>query len=776
MFLQMHSQSLMTFIVVMLLQGLYRCHECYLLCNDGSNLCEHLLSHRARGQTEAVDKSDDDLEDVPLVRRLKLTKPSPNKKMATSPSKRPKQNDHQALSPKAVSPKAVSPKAALPKAALPKAALPKAALPKAASSPSSSIAEDDKEAPLIATADDLASEDQPLSKRLKLDFTPSAPPQDLDDDPIVKAAIRPDRKCKSTTNTLVAISLADERYYDLEIKKDNASNTSKASKEISSTPDDKIIDVDDEEKPLAASSGREQRHNMVEDTISSTEPNASNTKESPRGRGRPKKIAINNGKQPPLNKAKKKTLKAKKSSARNTNTKKQSLKHNRVPSSAPKKSAEELIPDLVPPSTPSRCSKRTSAYEAEKASLIVDSVIEEDRFFNCLACHSYFANYAQLCDHLNARVCEPQKRPSLLNKATKPMGLKPRFNEVCDPEYSSYVSNAIQNVPECTFNNMHGTIRDINSLDGEAFTAKDGNLGALDKVKMNVSGFWSTKDVWESGGWEIGNDHLTWQKYESRWSCSNRKFLQNMSHLSWPEQKQFKFVYDVVKAVPDKAANKVKTVATAELKKKPSLAQGLDLKQLGRSVKYMNQTEREKRAFEAAAFNATTRKVDDLEISTLNGEWESHHDFMCSSCAIVYDELREVLHHKWDAHPYCLVAHVTLRGELMLPPSGMIHPQTGRNLTRHNLVKTISGSRVRNSSPVKRIAKKAELAAMIIEKKPLLCSKCPKLTFEGREQLYVHVLECGGDTEWDVSKKKKKKKRLVNGTLKRAVSTDNPGE
>merc|ERR1711879_166185 len=117
----------------------------------------------------------------------------------------------------------------------------------------------------------------------------------------------------------------------------------------------------------------------------------------------------------------------------------------------------------------------------------------------------------------------------------------------------------------------------------------------------------------------------------------------------------------------------------------------------------------------------------------------------CSSCAIVYDELREVLHHKWEAHPYCLVTHVTLQRDLNLPPSNLMHPQVGRNLAKNRRVKTIGGRKI----------KKIE-----IEPEPLefRCSKCSNV-FQARQEFYVHVLECGGHEDWDVSKKKKKRKK-----------------
>merc|ERR1711953_405690 len=66
----------------------------------------------------------------------------------------------------------------------------------------------------------------------------------------------------------------------------------------------------------------------------------------------------------------------------------------------------------------------------------------------------------------------------------------------------------------------------------------------------------------------------------------------------------------------------------------------------------------------------------------LNGEWEFEHDFMCSTCGEIFDELREVWHHKWDAHPRCLVMHITLprKSKTYLPPNNLIHPQLGRQL------------------------------------------------------------------------------------------------
>ena len=76
-------------------------------------------------------------------------------------------------------------------------------------------------------------------------------------------------------------------------------------------------------------------------------------------------------------------------------------------------------------------------------------------------------------------------------------------------------------VPETTFNNMHGTIRDIYSSDGQLYQSKEGKMGTVDKVKLNVSEFWSRKNVWESG-WEPTNNWYVFSYYrilKSNFEC-----------------------------------------------------------------------------------------------------------------------------------------------------------------------------------------------------------------------------------------------------------------
>ena len=115
------------FLIKYFFQGLYRCHECFLLCNDGTDLYQHLITHRVPApeimpsneeekEVEAqqspktreikvvenlnivVDNNaEDDLEDVPLVTLLKS--PYKNKAKSKSPEKTTKTPEKTSKSP-----------------------------------------------------------------------------------------------------------------------------------------------------------------------------------------------------------------------------------------------------------------------------------------------------------------------------------------------------------------------------------------------------------------------------------------------------------------------------------------------------------------------------------------------------------------------------------------------------------------------------------------------------------------------------------------------------
>ena len=91
-------------------------------------------------------------------------------------------------------------------------------------------------------------------------------------------------------------------------------------------------------------------------------------------------------------------------------------------------------------------------------------------------------------------------------------------------------------------------------------------------------------------------------------------------------------------------------------------------------------------------------------------------------------------------------------------------------MTKNQLVKLSIGN-PRKPSPTKRkreSASKANSTPNNPYDEPLKCSKCPdgvENSFKNRQEFYVHVLECGGEVDWDgSSKKKSKKKKKVSST------------
>ena len=70
-------------------------------------------------------------------------------------------------------------------------------------------------------------------------------------------------------------------------------------------------------------------------------------------------------------------------------------------------------------------------------------------------------------------------------------------------------------------------------------------------------------------------------------------------------------------------------MGTKEVTRKSVLAQGLQLKQVNKSVKYMTQNERQKKTKKTKESNESN-----LVAGALNGEWENQMDFKCSSCGI----------------------------------------------------------------------------------------------------------------------------------------------
>ena len=236
---------------------------------------------------------------------------------------------------------------------------------------------------------------------------------------------------------------------------------------------------------------------------------------------------------------------------------------------------------------------------------------------------------------------------------------------------------------------------------------------------MNFSGNWGVKDVWESGGWEPKEDQLTWQDYELSSEifkskkdspgvsdkdkteadkaapepdndvvhkltenlttqivgrkapiitnlAMDRQMVLAMSKMHWTEQKYVKQRIDTNLTIK---RNKRLSVGGEGIRQS-NITSVLDLKQTGKSVKYMKQVERE-------SLNKPLRGEDGVLVEgSLSGEWELGHSYMCSVCGVEYDDMMEILHHKWEAHPRCLVSHFSVRDNVT-KPTDLMYPQVG---------------------------------------------------------------------------------------------------
>ena len=245
-------------------------------------------------------------------------------------------------------------------------------------------------------------------------------------------------------------------------------------------------------------------------------------------------------------------------------------------------------------------------------------------------------------------------------------------------------------------------------------------------VKLNFSGLWSVKDVWESGCWEPREDQLSWQEYElsaeifkhiqslrqnntdagdektETGTSANepdneqvyklteklttqivgrkapiitntgmdRQMVTSMSRIPWTEQRYVKERIDSSLTV--KRSKRLSV--NGDSIRQSNITSLLDLKQTGKSVKYMKTVERE-----SLVKNKSEPYGETFVEGSLSGEWELEHSYMCSVCGVEYDDMMEILHHKWESHPHCLVSHLSVRDNVHKPPDLMV-PQV---LTQH---------------------------------------------------------------------------------------------
>merc|ERR1719483_2042477 len=467
---------------------------------------------------------------------------------------------------------------------------------------------------------------------------------------------------------------------------------------------------------------------------------------------------------------------------------------------------------------------RLKIRDHSKASNLVQQLVQPASDFVCLECSQGFQSFSYLRSH--KLYCKETKVYQMYSGSKNPNNIKNEIVNDNSQELFEYVTGAVTKIPETTFNNMHGKITDLKTEDAQKFSSNP--LNEIGLVKLNYSGTWSVKDVWESGGWEPRDDQLTWQQYELSSAISKQmqtdevspqselelkseledssKVIENSSEkeinpdnnsnklqatpsvtdlahcltrklttqivsrkaplitcssmdrglvtklakLPWSEQRKVKEKFDA--ALVAKRTKRVSLsgepggqhLGHSSGIRQSAVTNRLDLKQLGRSVKYMKVGERE-----AQAKERDQRKQPSVMEGTLNGEWEIEHSFLCSVCGIEYDDVLEILHHKWESHPHCLVTHVSLKEGVVRPPA-LLYPQVGPSTIYLDPTATPPAI-----------------------PPPLSCSKCSEefsqTSDEGRGQFHSHLLTCGGVKEQEGGKRRKRKRRGHGGGLKSTV-------
>ncbi len=149
-----------------------------------------------------------------------------------------------------------------------------------------------------------------------------------------------------------------------------------------------------------------------------------------------------------------------------------------------------------------------------------------------------------------------------------------------------------------------------------------------------------------------------------------RNFLLKLSSMPWAEQRRVKESFDSSLAQKKKKAAD-KSLDSVQQLKSSIMPNRLDLKQVGKSIKFSKGRSRQ---IKDEKVKADEQDAPKDATNTLAGEWEIEHTFVCSGCGIEYDDVVEIMHHKWEAHPHCVVTHVFMKHDLQRPPA-LLFPQ-----------------------------------------------------------------------------------------------------
>ncbi|CAB4057612.1 unnamed protein product [Lepeophtheirus salmonis] len=161
--------------------------------------------------------------------------------------------------------------------------------------------------------------------------------------------------------------------------------------------------------------------------------------------------------------------------------------------------------------------KKSLSLEERLKKILIQDIVEKSGTYFCLTCGSTFEDYCEIQSHRNKCVSQflmmsySSSSPWWYSYSS----LKRRRigNSKTSTFLDNYLQNAIKVIPESSFNNLHGTIYHINSVDGY-FLKTNPKIRTVNKVKLNLSGSWKFEEVWK-GGWDetFIENSLSWKTF-----------------------------------------------------------------------------------------------------------------------------------------------------------------------------------------------------------------------------------------------------------------------
>ncbi|KAK7074972.1 hypothetical protein SK128_004904 [Halocaridina rubra] len=152
---------------------------------------------------------------------------------------------------------------------------------------------------------------------------------------------------------------------------------------------------------------------------------------------------------------------------------------------------------------------------------------------------------------------------------------------------------------------------------------------------------------------------------------------------------------------------------------------------------------------EEEKFESFQIHIETPEVS-ISGEWSRDRTYVCCSCGICFQDLADMMDHKWEYHPSVWCAHTMFEGQNSVPQNFCKQFQPPASRPHRLPLPTVPLPKTQEEP----LAKNEESESA--EKSHYVCSSC-NAGFSETGLFHSHLLECGGLNQVVVVKKKNKK-------------------